>query len=171
MHRGNVIYKEFPYNGNCESLWLGPHYLTKLPPQTKTSETSCRPFRRWSAPIDASDLWNGVFSFQKKVFEKFYDTEFIFHYSGARLIRTVNAWQNRANYPSMWIILAYFSLRFCQLLCTGQLCELSRRCEFRVAMAQEKQNLVINFSRQGKHREFRHNTGKIGQHRKFSKFP
>ena len=32
-------------------------------------------------------------------------------------------------------------------------------------------NLVINFSRQGKHRELGTTQGKFGQHREFSKFP
>ena len=35
-------------------------------------------------------------------------------YSGARLIRTANAWKNCANYLSMWIIRAYFTLHFYQ---------------------------------------------------------
>ena len=31
-------------------------------------------------------------------------------YNEARLIRMANAWKNRANYPSIWIIRAYFTL-------------------------------------------------------------
>ena len=35
-------------------------------------------------------------------------------YSGAHLIRMANAWKNIANYLSMWIIRAYFTLHFNQ---------------------------------------------------------
>ena len=55
----------------------------------------------------------------------------MFVYSGALLIRTVNTWENHANYPSMRIIGTYFTL--CLVnggeLCTGQSYELPRRYE------------------------------------------
>ena len=53
-------------------------------------------------------------------------------YSRARLIRMANAWKNHANYPSMRIIQAYFTLCFIngRELCPEQACELSGVCEW-----------------------------------------